>query len=147
VIDEGLRRSVVRRVDEDGKVKNAAYMSGVGSRSIAFGAVGAVALFVVAIAVGFETWPQRAAIGVAGATVAIVATTEYRILALTSKGLVLLRSSRIRRRATEVIERLDDSVVIEAVGTNLLVTEYAVGGSRYFVSRRYQQDMNAIIDR
>lgn len=114
---------------------------------MSFALVGAVALLIVAIAVGFETWPQRIAIGFAGGTIGIAATTDYRILARTSKGLVLLRSSRIRRRATALIKRLDSSTVVQPVGSNLLITEYLVGSRRYFVSRRYQQDMNAIIDR
>lgn len=100
-------------------------------------------LLVVSLA-GATEWSSRISIGLAGAAVAAMATTEYRVLARTTRGLVLLRSSRLRRRANGVIRRLEKDTKIEVVGSNLVITEYRVDGVIYSVMRRSQQEMTAI---
>lgn len=109
-----------------------------------FIAFAGVAMLVVASLAGATQWSSRISIGLAGAAVAAMATTEYRVLARTTKGLVLLRSSRFRRRANGVIRRLAKGTEIEVVGSNLVITEYRIDGVVYSVMRRSQQEMTAI---
>lgn len=142
--DVGLHRSVAQLLDEGEKVHHVVYMSALHRWALPYILGAALAMYVLAVAVGFEQTPQRISLAIVGATIGALSTTDYRALALTGTGLVLFRCSRIRRRATAILERLDDSTSVGPVGSNLLLTEYVVGTRRYFVSRRYQQDMNAI---
>ena len=145
--DSGLRRSVARLLGDNEKLVNVVYMSALHRLAVPFIGASAVVLVGLAIWLGFEEWPQRVSLGIAGGTIAAISTTEHRVLAHTSRGLVMLRSSRVRRRAVAIKARLNPSILIEAKGSNLVLTEYAVGPTHYFVSRRYQSDMNAIISR
>lgn len=106
-----------------------------------------VGLLVVTIVAGFEGWSSRIGLALAGAAVASMATTEYRVLAHTGRGLVLLRSSRVRQKATEVIDYLPDDTQVEPVGTNLVITDWRVGDQTYSVMRRHQSSMVAISNR
>ena len=104
-------------------------------------------LLIVGIATGIEQWSGRFGLAVAGAALAAMATTEYRVLALTASGLVLLRSSRIRQRATALIERLPASVEVRPIGSNLVITDWSVDSNVYSVMKRHQSAMVAISER
>ncbi len=97
-----------------------------------------LAMLAVAVVVGVEQWGGRIGLAIAGGAIAAMASTEYRILALTSEGLVLLRSSRVRQKATELIERLPSSIEIAPVGGNLVMTDWRVGSVVYSVMKRHQ---------
>ena len=104
-----------------------------------------VALLLVATASGVETWWARIGIALAGAAVATNATTDYRILARTTEGLVLLESSRIRQYATELLERLDpDTTPLERLGGTLVASEWSVGSRHYTVARSSEPSMTQI---
>ena len=106
-----------------------------------------VGLFVLAFVVGITAWSGRVGLALAGASLAAMATTEYRVLARTTEGLVLLRSSRVRQRATELIKRLPDTTVITPVSSNLVLTEWKVNKATYSVMKRYQGAMVTISQR
>ena len=104
-------------------------------------------MFVVAFVVGVEQWSGRIGLGLAGAATAAMATTEYRVLALTTNGLVLLRSSRVRQKAVAVIETLPSATVIAPETSNLVITDWSVGDAVYSVMKRHQASMVAISQR
>ncbi len=106
-----------------------------------------VAVLAVAIAAGINSWSSRLGLGLAAAAIASMALTEYRILAHTTSGLVLLRSSRVRQRATELVKRLPDSTHIAPVSSNLVITDWTVGSETFSVMKRYQSAMVAISQR
>lgn len=145
--DLGLERSVRKHLDDGEKVRHVVHMFTRHHLAFPFIAASGVALAVVAAMAGATEWSTRISLGLAGAAVAAMATTEYRVLVETSVGLVLLRSSRFRRRASGFIRRLSQDSPIEVIGSNLVITEYRVDGVVYSVMRRYQQDMAAIAAR
>lgn len=105
-------------------------------------------VLVVAILAGFEEWSGRIGLALGAGALAAMATTEYRVLALTSDDdLVLFRSSRVRQKATELLVRLPESTVVEPAGTNLVITDWKVADHIYSVMRRYQSAMVAISER
>ncbi len=99
------------------------------------------AVAVGAALVGFQAWPARAGLGLAGAGVAAMATTEYRVLAQTDTGFVLLASSRVRQYAVRLIERLPSCTTIELVTNQMVMSEWAVDGVRYTVPKSSEQSM------
>lgn len=101
----------------------------------------------VTLTVGFEEWSSRIGLALGAAALAGMSTTEYRVLVLTTSDLVLMGSSRIRQVATEVVDRLPSTITIKPVGTNLIITDWAVGDQTYSVMRRYQAAMVAISER
>jgi len=106
-----------------------------------------VGLVIVAFVAGVDQWSGRVALGLAGAAVAAAATTDYRILASTSSGLVMLQSSRIRQVARKLVSRPGTDIEIEPVGQNLVMTDWLVDGDRYTVMKRFQLAMTAIAER
>ena len=90
------------------------------------GAAG-TAVFLLAGGFGFGDLATRVAVGVAASAVAVNATSEYRILARTTEGLVLCRASRIRQYAVGISERLPQSTSLEPVGGTVLATDWQVG--------------------
>ena len=97
--------------------------------------------------VGVEQWSGRVGLGLAGAATAAMATTDYRVLTLTTGGLFLLRSSRVRQKAVEVIDRFPAATPVEPVGSNLVITDWSVGDGVYSVMKRHQAAMVAISQR
>lgn len=145
--DLGLERSVQKHLSPGEKVHHVVHMFTRHHLAFPFIACSGVALAVVAALAGASQWSTRISLGLAGAAVAAMATTEYRVLVQTSTGLALLRSSRFRRRASGLIRRLPSSLSIEVLGSNLVITEYRVDGVVYSVMRRHQQEMTAIANR
>ena len=93
--------------------------------------------------VGFEVGP---AVGLAVAAVGIAAasTTEHRVLAQTSRGLRLLRGSRIRQVAVELIGPLPDDTPIEMTGHRFVLSEWRVGDHDYTVPKSSEGAMTRI---
>ena len=94
--------------------------------------------------VGWDTWSARLGLGAAAAGVAVLATSDYRVLAQTAGGLVLLRASRIRQTATGLLDRLSPGVTIEQVGGTILAADWKVGDRRYSVPRSSEEPMRRI---
>lgn len=57
---------------------------------------------------------------------------------------MLLRASRVRQVAFEMIERLPASTPVELVGNNLVLTDWMVGERRYTVPKSSQSAMARI---
>lgn len=141
----GILYSSVRKVlPDDERIMQIAHMWTRHRLTLPYGVAAFVGCLVVAIVVGIDQWSGRLVIGLAGAAVATMATTEYRVLVLTRKGLYLLGSSRIRQRATTVIRQLSPGVTVEPVGSNLVITDWSVDGQVYSVMKRHQAAMLAI---
>lgn len=138
-----MRRNVlvrsVQRLVPGAAVIDVAYMW-VRHRSALLYAVGAfVALVVVAALAGFDQWPSRIGIGIAGAAVATSATTDYRVLAHTDRGLVLLVGGRVRQIARRVIRDLPADAEIEIVRDTMLTTDWTIDGIEYTVPKSSQR--------
>ncbi len=103
-----------------------------------------VAVVFLATVVGVEYWSTRMGIGAAAAIVAATATTNYRVLARTTRGLLLCRGGRVRQVATSIVERLPDNASIIRTGGNLITGEWDVGERHYSVPRRHEQAMEQI---
>ncbi len=139
-----LLKSVRRLLGSGEEVHDAAFMWQRHRLMAPFAAVAFVALAFVATGVGWDEWPTRLAIGAAGAAVAVAATTEYRIVAATSTGLKLFRSSRIRQYAVEMIETLPGDADVIPVGGTWLVADWQVGDRVYTVPKSSEQAINRI---
>ncbi len=109
------------------------YMLGVGLAAAALSAL-----------LGVEEWGSRIGLGIAAAMVAAAFSTEYRILVLTTSGLVMLRSSKFRQKATALVGRLGGETVIKPISSNLVITDWQVGDDRFSVMKRFQAEMVAI---
>ncbi len=145
--DIGLHRSVREQLRANETPDQIVYMSTRHRLWLPF----CVAAFGAFVALGtvleFEGWPSRIALGGVGAAIGILATTEYRVLASTEKHVILLRASRIRKRAVEVMSRLPLTVEMELMASNLVNAEYKVDGRIYTVLYRYRSQMDAIVSR
>ena len=139
-----LLASVRRLLDDDETLHDAALMWVRHSFSYAYAALAFVALVIVAILSDFESWALRLAIGAAGAAIAFTATTDYRILALTSKGLVLLRAGRVRQVARGIIERPDSSISMEPVGGTMITVDWQIGTVVYTLTKNAQHPIERI---
>lgn len=139
-----LLRSIARLLDEGTELKDAAYMWSRHRWMIPYAVFAALAVFLTSEWAGFTETPTRVALGFAAGAIAVNATTDYRVLARTSRGLVLLKSSRIRQYATEVLERLPKSTTIEVVGGTVLATDWQVGDAVYTVPKSSEQAIQRI---
>lgn len=146
VHDIGLHRSVRQHLNASESPENIVYMSTRHRLWLPFVVAAFGAFVVLAIVLGFEPWPSRIALGGAAAAVGVLATTEYRVLTDTDTHIVLLRASRIRKRATEVMTRFPKSVEMELLASNLVNAEYKVNGITYTVLYRYRSEMDAIVN-
>lgn len=111
---------------------------------IPYAAVAALAVFFTSEWAGFTEFSTRVALGFAAAAVAVNATTDYRVVARTARGLVLLRGSRIRQHAVEVITRLPKSTKIEPIGGTVLATDWIVGESVFTVPKSHERALERI---
>lgn len=139
-----LFRSIARLLDEGTELHDAAYMWSRHRWMIPYAVLAALAVFVTSEWAGFTEIPTRVALGFAAGAIAVNATTDYRVLAHTSRGLVLLKSSRIRQYAKEILERIPESTTIEAVGGTVLATDWQVGDAVYTVPKSSEQAIQRI---
>jgi hypothetical protein len=139
-----LLRSVERVLDPEERLEDAAFMWSRHRLGYVHAAASFVALVIVAIAAGFEPWPSRLVIGVAGAAVALTATTNYRVLALTSRNLVVLDGGRLRQVARRVKRRLPRDAAVRIVRDTMLTTDWLVDGVEYTVPKGSQRAMERI---
>ncbi len=141
---EVLWRSVRRILANDEQILDVAYIWRRHRLLIPLVAVAALIGGGAAALAGFTSIASIAAVALAAVAVAASASTEYRVLAVTEGGLVLMRGGRIRQVATALIERLPDSTTVERVSSNLVISEWRVGTDRFSALRRYESTMSAI---
>ncbi len=139
-----LLRSVQRRLDPGETVEMVAFMWRRHRLMPLYALAAFVALVGIASAVGFETWISRVAIGMAAAAIAANATTDYRALAQTSRGIVFLRASKIRQYAVEFSERLEADVTITRTGGTMLANDWIIGSQQFTVAKSSEAAMSAI---
>lgn len=136
--------SVQKHLDEDERIIHMVHMWSRHRLGIPYMAVAGLAMTLAAYVVGIEQWASRLGLGFAAAAIAAAASTQYRVLVSSTKGLVILRSSRVRQKAVGFVGRLPEDTKITPVGSNLVITEWDVGGSIYSVMKRFQKPMVAI---
>ncbi|MDP7550562.1 MAG: hypothetical protein QF896_05150 [Acidimicrobiales bacterium] len=140
-----LMRSVGRLLQTDEKPVAVALMWTRHRWMMPYTAAVSVAVIFLATAGGVEFWSTRLGIGAAGAIVAATATTNYSVLARTTRGLLLCRAGRVRQVATVIVERLPEGTPISRTGGNLITGEWDVGDRSYSVPRRHERAMEQIV--
>ena len=111
---------------------------------IPYAIVAAAAVFLTSEWAGFTEVSTRIALAFAAGAIAVNATTDYRVVARTTKGLVLLRGSRVRQHAVAVISRLPKNTKIEPVGGTVLASDWAVGESVFTVPKSHERALERI---
>ena len=139
-----LLRSVQRLLGPDEQLIEVALLWVRRPWSYLYGIVALAALLLVAIAVGFEQWTSRAAIAFAAAAIAVAATTDYRVLALTTEGLVLCRAGRVRQVARTIIDRPSRSIEMKPVGGTMITADWKIGTVEYTVTKSSQHAIERI---
>lgn len=137
-----LFRSVHRLVGEE--VQEAAFMWSRHRWMLPYALIAAVVVFLTSEWAGFTELSTRIALGFAAGAIAVNATTDYRVVARTTKGLVFLRGSRVRQHAVAVIRRLPDDTRIEPVGGTVLATDWAVGETVFTVPKSHERALERI---
>lgn len=145
--DRVLHNSVRALLPDTDRIVHLVHMWSRHRLMLPYAAIAFAGMVLLAFAVGVDQWSGRIGLGLAGAATAAMATTEYRVLAQTTAGLVLLRSSRVRQKAVAVIETLPPSTAIAPVTSNLVITDWSVGDAIYSVMKRHQAAMVAISQR
>ncbi len=134
-------KSVQRLLRNDEELLDAAFMWNRHRLMIPYAALAFGAMLLVALIAGFDTWASRLGLAAAGAGVAAMATTNYRILAHTDRGFVLLRASRVRQYATEILERWPHSIELTPMSSFMVVTDWTVHDRRYSVPKSSEQSV------
>ncbi len=130
-----LFKSIRRLLRDDEQLVDAAFMWSRHRLMIPY-ALGVFGLLLgVAFLAGFQTWVSRMGVGAAGAGVAAMATTNYRVLAQTSRGYVLFRASRVRQYAVEPLERWRSTPEMMPKTSYSIATDWAVDNRRYTVPK------------
>ena len=105
--------------------------------------VSALLLYVVA-SLAFPDTLNRLVLTACGAAIAGIATTNYRVLAETNEGLVLLRSSRVRQFAKEFLGRFEPGIDLEMVGSTVITSDWRVDDMQYTVTKRWEAMMRQV---
>ncbi len=138
---EILLRSLRRLLRADEEVIDAAFMWSRPRLMIPYALAAFGGLVTLATLVGFDSWASRAGLGVAGAAVAAMATTNYRVLAQTTRGFVLMRASRVRQYAVEVTKRWSAPIHLSPETSYMVATDWLVDELRYTVPKSSEQSM------
>lgn len=142
-----LENSVRALLSPDEKVRHIVHMWTRHRLVLPYIALAFAAMLALSFAIDVNQWGGRIGLGLAGGAVAAMATTEYRVLVLTSEDLVLMESSKVRQRATRILERLGPKTTVEPVGSNLVITDWSVGSRVFSVMKRHQNAITAISQR
>lgn len=136
-----LLRSVRERLGEQVVVRDAAYVWNRHRWVIPYATAVFTGLVWLAPVAGIGDWPTRIVIGLAGLGVAVNSSSNYRVVAETDQGMVVLRASRIRQVAIGPPEKLAADAELEPVGGTLLATDWRVGEDVYTVARSSEHAM------
>jgi hypothetical protein len=126
---------------ENVTVRDAAYAWSRHRWVIPFGAVVFASIALFAPVAGIEDWPTRIVLGLAGVGVAVMATTDYRVVAETDRGIRVLKASRIRQVAIADGEPVPERAVMAPIGGSIIAADWQVGSHRYTVPRSSEQAM------
>ena len=114
---------------------------------IPFSIVSFLGMLLVSEWAGWDEWSTRIVLGLAAVAVAVAASTDYKVVAHTTDGVVLLQASRIRQVAIGKLERLARDVLVRPVGGTVLAADWEVGGVVYTVPRSSEQAISRIAAR
>lgn len=142
-----LLRSVARFLDAGTELRDAAFMWTRHRWMIPYAVIAAIAVYVASQWAGFTETPTRVALAFAAGAIAVNATTDYRIIARTSRGLLMLRASRVRQYAVGVLEHLPATTTIEAVGGTVFATDWQVGEVVFTVPKSSESAIHRIAHR
>lgn len=134
-----LIRSIGRLLEPGVEVIDAAYVWRRHHRLVPFSIAAFLGPVAAAPIVGWTGWPERIGLGLAGAGVAIAATTEYRIVALTSAGLQMLAASRVRQVAIGLLGPITGPMPV--TGRTMLSSDWEIEGSTYTVNKLSEMAM------
>lgn len=73
-----------------------------------------------------------------------MATTNYWVLAETSTGLVLCRSSRVRQYAKSLVRRLPADTDLTMAGSTMITSDWRVDGVMYTLTKRWEASMRQL---
>lgn len=136
-----LLRSVQRVLGDGITVKDAAFAWSRHRWITPFGTLVFGAIVFLAPIGGIDDWPTRLVLGLAGVGVAVMATTNYRVVADTDAGMYLLKGSRIRQVAIAGGDRVDEHAELKPVGGTMIATDWKVGEHVFTVPRSSEQAM------
>ncbi len=139
-----LLRSIVKYLRPNEKIRHAAQVWQRHRLMFPFGIASFVVLAIVGVLSGLDGVILPVAVGAAGASVAVTATTSHTIVVLTDRELVLLRGSRIRAVATGPLKRLPDTTLVQRTGGSMIVSDWRIGKSSYSASKAHEQQLTAI---
>ena len=111
---------------------------------VPYSILAAAVLFAVASASGFASLTNRLVLAACGLAVAGLATTNYWVLAETDRGLVLLRSSRLRQYAKAVVHRLPATTDLTMVGSTVITSDWRIDGVMYTLTKRWESTMRQL---
>lgn len=139
-----LLRSITKFLRPDESIRHAAQVWQRHRLMFPFGIAAFVVLAIVGVLSGLEGFILPAAVGVAGASVAVTATTSHTIVVLTDRELVLLQGSRIRAVATGPHKRLPADTIVQRTGGSMIVSDWQIGESSYSASKAHEQQLTAM---
>lgn len=139
-----LERSVAELLDDDESVGLVVMMTTRHRWFVPYAILSGAMIFLVATATGMESLLNRGVLAACGIAVAGMATTEHTVLAETDRGLVLLRSSRIRQYAKAVLRRLPADRTPTMVGSTVITSDWRVDGVIYTLTKRWEAAMREI---
>lgn len=140
-----LLRSVQRLLDDGEQVRAASYGYARHPWTIAYALATGGAMFVLVGVLGGYSVESRVLLGAVAAAIAVAATTEYRIFASSTGGLLILRGSRFRLTATSVLKRVGEETEFVPVGGNLVTVEWRIDGVTYSVPKRADRELAKVL--
>lgn len=131
-----LWKSMLTIVESTGgsteELRQAAYVWARHRLMLPFAFAAFAALVVVGYVAGFDAWAGRVGLGVAGAAVAVNATTEYRVLGLTDQRIIVASASRVRQKASHLVKVLPlDTRWERASGGTIVSSNWRIGDATY----------------
>lgn len=138
-----LVRSVKRLLDDEEEVHDVVVLWNRHRWFLPYCVAAGLGLFAVAVAIGITDTINQVVLGGCGAAVAAMATTNHWILARTSRGFVLCRSSRIRQYAREVVTRFGRTPALEMMGSTVITSDWKVDGVGYTLTKRWEATMRS----
>ncbi len=142
-----LLTSVQRQLGENDTARIAVFLTRTHRWALPFGFLAGVLCAAAGSLLGvFTELTSVIAVGIAGASMAALAATHYRVLVATtgSRDLMLFRGSKIRHVAVELLADDIKPASVAVTSSNAVTSHWQVGEKNYMVARRYQQAMTQL---
>lgn len=141
-----LLASVQRQLDDDETAIAAVFLTRTHRWALPLGFLAGIVFATSGYMLGVLTdQTSVVAVSIAGAMVGALGATECRVLAATAHGnLLVLRGSRIRHVAREILDFNVGRGSVRVLSANAVNSQWRVGETSFMVTRRYQQAMTQI---